>query len=70
MKNVEVVKAIEVDIKPFLLNDFINKLNKKAIVDTVSKKELKSLAKKNNIKYNDEQIQFAKDIIAAYLVQR
>jgi len=36
----------------------------------VSKKELKSLAKKLSLDYNDEQIEFTKKLITAYLAHR
>jgi len=74
LKIVEVVKEDEVEIKPFYLSDFTTQTNnidnKENISKTVSKKELKYLAKKLNLDYNDEQIDFAKKIIKAYLAQR
>jgi hydroxylamine reductase (hybrid-cluster protein) len=74
LKIVEVVKADEVEIEHFYLRDFTTQVNiiksKENIVKTISKKELKYLAEKLNLDYNDEQIEFAKKIIKAYLAQR
>ncbi len=74
MKVIEVVKADEVEIEHFSLKDFTTQVNsinnKENIVKTISKKELKYLAEKLNLDYNDEEIDFAKKIIKAYLAQR
>ncbi len=58
------VKAKEVEVKPFTVNDF-NQVNVKDI-RTVSKKELKALAQKIGLTYDDKQIIFAKKLITAY----
>jgi len=74
LKIVEVVKSNEVVEEPFCLNDFTTHINivdsKENISRTVSKKELRYLAKKLNLEYSNEQIDFAKKIIKAYLAQR
>ena len=74
MKVIEVVKADEVEVETFCLNDFTTQINSRdnneAMSKTVSKKELKYLAKQLNLDYNNEQIDFAKKIIKAYLAQR
>ena len=70
MKSVEVVKAGEVEVKPFILSDFTTHTQSNDSMKTVSKKELKNLAKKIDLEYTDDQIQFAKKIITAYLAQR
>jgi len=74
LKVIEVVKADEVEIEHFSLKDFTTQVNsinnKENIVKTISKKELKYLAEKLNLDYNDEEIDFAKKIIKAYLAQR
>ena len=70
MKNVEVVKAAEVEVKPFILSDFIHNSVSNDSFKAVSKKELKMVAKKAGLVYTDDQIQFAKKIITAYLAQR
>ena len=70
MKNVEVVKASEVEVKSFILNDFMHNSVSNDSIKAVSKKELKIVAKKAGLPYTDDQIQFAKKIIIAYLAQR
>ena len=70
MKNVEVVKASEVEVKSFILNDFMHNSVSNDSIKAVSKKELKIVAKKAGLHYTDDQIQFAKKIITAYLAQR
>lgn len=81
MRKVEVVKAGEVEVKPFILNDFIQnsvqearteakkEMSKKAN-QKVSKKELKSLAKEMGLNYSDDEIQSIKKLIEAYEIKR
>ncbi len=69
MKKVEVVKANEVEIKPFMVSDFTQSKEKTDRSEKVSKKELKRLAKEIGMRYNDEQIQFAKKLIEIYLAK-
>jgi hypothetical protein len=70
LKKVEVVKANEVEIKPFVLSDFIHNKEDEYSIEKISKKELKKLAKEIGLKYSDEQIQFTKKLIEAYLAKR
>ena len=70
MKKVEIVKSSEVEIKPFILNDFIQKKEQVIKAEKVSKKVLKQLAKELGLKYNDEQLQSAKKLFEAYLAKR
>ena len=70
MKKVEVVKANEVEIKPFIVSDFIQSKEKTDRSEKVSKKELKKLAKEIGLDHNDDQIQFTKKLIEIYLVKR
>ena len=70
MNLVKVVKSSDVEVKPFILKDFIVKQNSKNLLKTVSKKELKSLAREIGLEYSKEQIDFAKKIITAYLAKR
>jgi hypothetical protein len=67
---VKVVNSSEVEIKPFLLKNFIVKEESKKELKRVSKKELKSLASEIGLEYSKEQIDFAKKIITAYLAKR
>lgn len=70
MKHIEVVKATEVEVETFILNDFIHHAETRNSEKNISKKALKRLAKKAGLTYTDDQIQFANKIIAAYLEQR
>jgi len=70
LKHIEVVKAGEVEVETFILNDFIHHAEIRKSEKSISKKALKRLAKKEGLTYTDDQIQFAKKIIAVYLEQR
>lgn len=70
MKKVEVVKANEVEVKPFIVSDFIQSKEKTDRIGKVSKKELKSLAKEIGLDHSDDQIQFTKKLIETYLAKR
>jgi len=70
LKNIEVVKSCEVEVKPFVLSDFTHPENTRNSQKEISKKALKRLAKKAGLTHTDDQIHFAKKIIAAYLEQR
>ena len=73
MKKVEVVKAGEVEVKPFILNDFIQSFVQEVKQETsnkVSKKVLKSLAKEIGLNYSDDEIQDIKKLIEAYEAKR
>jgi len=70
LKKVEVVKAKEVEVNPFIVSDFIHSKEKRDRIEKVSKKELKSLAKEIGLDHNDDQIQFTKKLIETYLAKR
>lgn len=77
MRKVEVVKAGEVEVKPFILDDFIQNSVEEARTEAskkankkVSKKELKSLAKEMGLNYSDDEIQAIKKLIEAYETKR
>ena len=70
MKKVEVVKANEVEVKPFIVSDFTQNRENTDRIEKVSKKELKRLAREIGLDYNDDQIQFTKKLIEIYLVKR
>lgn len=75
MKKVKVVKAIDVEVKPFILADFTqDKETLSSIKNSaseshkkVSKSLLKSLANDLDLAYDEKQIIFAKKILTAYL---
>ena len=61
-----VVKADEVEVKPFLLKDFTQAKEIHRSMNKVTKKELKNLAESLGMEYTDEEIGFAKKLITAY----
>jgi len=67
LKRVTVVKADEVEVKPFRLKDFTHVKEIHSSMKKVSKKELKNLAESLGMKYTDEQIGFTKKLITVYL---
>ena len=70
MKKVEVVKASEVEVIPFVLQDFTANDTEIVASEPVSKKELKSLAKELGLAYDDEHIAFTKKLMNAYMKKR
>ena len=70
MKRVEVVKASEVEVTPFVLQDFTANDTETIVSEPVSKKELKLLAKELGLVYDDTTIAFAKKLINAYIKKR
>ncbi len=70
MKKVLVVKSDEVDVKPFLLERFIQEERHIGVTKKVTKKELKSLSKKIGLRYSDEEIASIKKLIEAYMAKR
>ncbi len=67
MKKVEVVKSSEVEIKPFILNNFIQNKEMHGSMKKVSKKELKQIADVLGLSYDDTQIIFSKKLLNEYL---
>ncbi len=70
MKRVEVVKASEVEVTPFVLQDFTENDTEVAVSEPVSKKELKLLANELGLAYDDATVAFAKKLINAYIKKR
>ncbi|MFC2073314.1 hypothetical protein ACFLRS_00495 [Campylobacterota bacterium] len=68
MKRVEIVKANEVEVKPFLLDDFTQHKVAYSMMKKVTKKELKNLADDLGLTYDDAQIVFTKKLLRAYLL--
>jgi hypothetical protein len=68
LKKVEVVKASEVEVKPFMLDDFMQDEVKQSMLKKITKKELKSLADDLGLAYDDAQIVFAKKLLNAYVL--
>jgi hypothetical protein len=68
LKKVEVIKANKVEVKPFILDDFIQDKVQQSMMDKVTKKELKKLANELGLVYDDAQIAFTKTLLNAYIL--
>ena len=64
------VKESEVEVTPFVLQDFTANDTEIIASEPVSKKELKSLAKELGLVYDDAHIAFTKKLINAYIKKR
>ena len=67
MKKIQIVKADEVEVKPLVLDDFIQDEVKQSMMKKVTKKELKHMADELGLDYDNAQIIFAKKLISAYV---
>ncbi len=70
MKKISVVKSTEVEVKPFMLDDFIQVKQKHVSIEKITKKTLKKIADDLELDYNDKEIVFTKKLITAYLKDR
>ena len=62
-----IVKKSEVEVKPFILDDFTQDKETDGTIKKVTKKELRTLADDLGLKYEDSQIVFTKKMMTAYL---
>ena len=67
MKKVLVVKASEIKVKAFALDDFTQDKETDGTMKKVSKKELRTLADNLGLIYEDADIIFTKKMMIAYL---
>lgn len=67
MKKIKVVSVNEIEVKPFVLNDFTQNEVLLAAEKKMTKKELKKLAESLDLVYDDAYIIFAKKLFNAYL---
>ncbi len=67
MKKIEVVSVNEIEVKPFVLNDFTQNEVSLVTEKKMTKKELKELAESLGLVYDDTHIVFAKKLFNAYL---
>lgn len=67
MKKIEVVSVNDIEVKPFVLNDFTQNEVSRVSVKKMTKKELKELAESLGLVYDDAHIVFAKKLFNAYL---
>lgn len=68
MKKVEVVNSNEIEVKPFILNDFTQNEVSCVSMKKITKKELKDLAGTLGLAHDDAHIVFAKKLLSAYLI--
>ena len=61
-----IVKKSEVEVKPFILDDFTQDKETHGSIKKVTKKELRNLAENLGLKYEDSDIVFTKKIMTAY----
>lgn len=61
------MKSHEVEVEAFVLTDFIQHEARNGTMKKVTKEELKSLAERLGLVYDDAQIVFAKKLLSAYL---
>ena len=67
MKRIEIVGSGEVKVHPFILDDFIKQKALHRMHKKVAKKELKQLADRTGLVYNEAELVFAKKLLNAYL---
>jgi hypothetical protein len=67
LKKVLIVKKSEVEVRPFILDDFTQDKETHSSIKKVTKKELRNFAGNLGLKYEDSDIVFTKKIITAYL---
>ena len=75
MKKVTLVKATEVEVKPFHLSDLGDQQRDKSGKERISKeritkKTVKRLAKEIGLSPSDEELVLAKKLLEAYLAKR
>ena len=61
------VKDNEVESKPFVLDDFTADKAKSVSMKKITKKELKILAKKLGLNYDNENLTFARKLLNAHI---
>lgn len=67
MKKIEVVNSDEIEVKPFILNDFTQNEASCVSMKKITKKELRNFAESLSLAYEDADIVFAKKLLNAYL---
>lgn len=67
MKKVQIVACGKVEVKPFLFKDFTQDKASFVTIKSVTKKELKALAKSEGLLYSDQEIVKAKELLNLYL---
>jgi len=70
VKKVRVVKASEVEVKPFILSEFSDQKSDNHSDGKVTKKTVKRLAKELGLRLGDEELLLAKKLLEAYAAKR
>ena len=70
MKTIEIAPVDNIVIKPFILEDFIEREDTFMYSEKISKKELKALANNMGLEYDDKSIALAKKLLNAYLKEK
>lgn len=70
MRKISVVKNVEVDIKAFNMGDFTQDKETRGSMGKVTKKELKALAERLGLTYSEDEINFSKKLLNAYLTKQ
>lgn len=70
MRKITVVKNVEVDIKAFNMGDFTQDKETRGSMNKVTKKELKVLAERLGLTYSEDEINFSKKLLNAYLTKQ
>ncbi len=61
------LKATKVEVKPFILEDFIDYKEQAVYIKKIEKSNIKTLAKALNLEYDNDKIVFAQKLINAYI---
>ena len=67
MKYITIVKKFEVNLQPFVLNDFSIKKEKNSTMKKMTKKTLKALANDLGLDYDEANLNFAKKLFNAQI---
>jgi len=67
LNSIIIVKTSEIEVQPFVLDDFTQDKETNGTIKKVTKKELKILANDLGLMYEDSDIIFVKKMLTAYL---
>ena len=67
MNSIIIVKTSEIEVQPFVFDDFTQDKETNGTIKKVTKKELKILANDLGLMYEDSDIIFVKKMLTAYL---
>jgi hypothetical protein len=70
LRKIQVVKAQEIKTKPFAIEDFYQKKILTSFESNIKNKDLEELAQRLGLVHKEEEIEFAKKLLAAYTKQK